>query len=64
MRIVQDPKILDAEKGHKIPFYSKLFQSKIPSQPIVRREEEELVKLEVKELLKKGAITKIQPSKG
>ena len=63
MRIAQDPKILDAEKGYKIPFHSKFFQSKIPSQPILRREGEEFVKLEVKKLLKKGTITKIQPSK-
>ena len=63
MRIAQDPKILDAEKGYKISFHSKFFQSKIPSQPILRREEEEFVKLEVKKLLKKGTITKIQPSK-
>ena len=63
MRIAQEPKILDAEKGYKIPFHSQIFQSKIPSQPILRREEEEFVKLEVKKLLKKGTITKIQPSK-
>ena len=34
------------------------------NQPIVSREGEELVKLEVKEMLKKGAIRKVQPSKG
>ena len=48
MRIAQDPKILDAVKGYKIPFHSKLFQSKIPSQLIVSQEGEELVKVEVK----------------
>ena len=64
MKITQDPKILDIVKGYKIPFHSKPFQSEIPSQPIVSREEEEQVKLEVKEMLKKGAIRKSQPSKG
>ena len=34
MKITQDPKIFDIIKGYKIPFYSKPFQSKIPSQPI------------------------------
>ena len=64
MKITQDPKILDIVKGYKIPFHSKPFQSKIPFHPIVSREGEELVKLEVKEMLKKGAIRKVQPSKG
>ena len=41
MKITQDPKILDIVKGYKIPFHSKPFQSEIPSQPIVSREEEE-----------------------
>ena len=35
MKITQDPKILNMVKGRKIPFHSKHFQSKIPSQPIV-----------------------------
>ena len=35
MKITQDPKILNMVKGCKIPFHSKHFQSKIPSQPIV-----------------------------
>ena len=61
--ITQDPKILDIVKACKIPFHSKSFQSKIPSQPRVSQEGEELVKLEVKEMLKKGAIRKFQPSK-
>ena len=64
MKITQDPKILDIVKGYKIPFHSKPFQSKIPSQPIVSRGGEELVKLKVKGMLKKGAIRKVQPSKG
>ena len=64
MKITQNPKILDIVKGHKIPFDSKPFQSKIASQPIVTREGEELVKLEVKEMLRKGAIRKVQPLKG
>ena len=50
MKITQDPKILDIVKGYKIPFHSKPFQSKIPFQPIVSREGEELVKLEVSNL--------------
>ena len=64
MKITRDPKIVDIVKGYKIPFHSKPFQSKISFQPIVSREGEELVKLEVKEMLKKGAIRKVQPSKG
>ena len=64
MKITQDQKILDIVKGYKIPFHSKTFQSKIPSQPIVSQEGEELVKLEVKEMFKKGAIRKVQPAKG
>ena len=55
---------MDIVKGSKIPFRSKLFQSKIPFQLIVSREEKEVVKLEVKEMLKKEAIRKVQPSKG
>ena len=42
----------------------KTFSVKIPSQPIVTRDGEELVKLEQKEILKKGAIRKVRPSKG
>ena len=38
MKIAQHPKMLDIVKGYKIPFHSKLFQSKIPSQAIVSRE--------------------------
>ena len=64
MRITQNPKILDIVKGYKIPFHSTPFQSKIPSQPNVSRGGEELVKPEVKEMLKKAAIRKVQPSQG
>ena len=64
LKITQDPKILDIVKGYKIPFHSKRLQSKIPSQPIVSREGEESVKLWIKEMLKKRAIRKVQPSKG
>ena len=60
MKMAQDPKMLDIVKGYKIPFHSKPSQSKIPSQPIVIRERKELVKLEVKEILKKRAIRKAQ----
>ena len=60
MKMAQDPKMLDIVKGYKIPFHSKPFQSKIPSQPIVIRERKELVKLEIKEILKKRAIRKAQ----
>ena len=63
MKITQDLKILDIVKGYKIPFPSKPFQSKISSQPIVSRKGEELVKREVKEMLKRGAIRKVQPTK-
>ena len=63
MKIIQDPNVFDKVKGYKIRFHSKTFQSKIPSQPIVSREGEELVKLEVKEMLKKGATRKVQLSK-
>ena len=64
MKITQDPKILDILKEYIISYYPKPSQSKIPSQLIVSQEGEELVKLEVKEMLKKGAIRKVQPSKG
>ena len=56
------PKILDIVKGYKISFHSKSFQSKVPSHPIASREGQELVKLEIKEVLKKGAIRKVQLS--
>ena len=59
MKITQDPKILNIAKGYKIPFYSKPSQSKIPPQPIVSREGVELMKLEAKEMLKKGAIRNV-----
>ena len=55
MRITQDPKFLDTVKVYKISFYSK---------PIVSREGEELMKLEVKEMLEKGTIKKVHPSTG
>ena len=64
MKITQDTKVLDIVKEYQIPFHSKPFQSKIHSQPIVSREGEELVELEVKEMLKKGSTLKVQPSKG
>ena len=64
MRVTQDLKIFDTVKGYKISFHSKFFQSKFSSQPIVSQEGEEFVKLEVKEMLKKGTIRKFQPSKG
>ena len=64
MKITQDPKILDILKEYIISYYPKPSQSKIPYQLIVSQEGEELVKLEVKEMLKKGAIRKVQPSKG
>ena len=51
-------------KRYKIPFHSKYFQSKILFQPIVNQEGKELVKLDVKEMSLKGAIRKVQPSKG
>ena len=63
IRITQNLKISDIVKGYQISFCSNYFQSKILSQTIVSREVEELVKLEVKEMLKKGAIKKVQPSK-
>ena len=56
------PKILDIVKGYKISFHSKPFQSKVPSHPIASREGQELVKLKIKEMLKKGAIRKVQLS--
>ena len=64
MKITQDPKILNMLKEYIISYHPKPSQSKIPSQLIVSQEGEELVKLEVKEMLKKGAIRKVQPSKG
>ena len=64
MKIRQDPKILDLVKGYKIPFHSKPCQSKIPSQRIVSRESEELVKLEIKEMLLKEPSEKFNHQKG
>ena len=55
IKTMQDLKTLEIVKGYKIPFYLKPFLSEIPSQPIVRREGEELVKLEVKKMLKNGS---------
>ena len=63
MSIAEDSKLLDTVKAWKIQFHSKPFQSEIP-QPIVGRKGEDLVNLEVKEVLKKWSIKKIQPSKG
>ena len=59
MKMAQDPKMLDIVKGYKIPFHSKPFQSKVPSQPIVSREGEKFVKLEVKEILTNRVIRKV-----
>ena len=56
-----DKKIL-IKKYVRRPFHSKTFQSKVHSKPVISQEGEELVKLEVKEMLKKGAIRKFQPS--
>ena len=63
MKITQDPKILDIVKGYQIPFHLKPFHSKAPSQPTGSREEGKLVELEVKGMLKKGLIRKVQTSK-
>ena len=53
-----------SQKGYKVPFHLKPFQSKTPSQPTANPEGEKFVKLEIKEILNKGAIRKVQPSKG
>ena len=58
IRITKDSNILDTVKGYKILFCLKTYQLKISSQPIVNQERE------VKEMLKNGAIRKVQPSKG
>ena len=58
IRITKDSNILDTVKGYKILFCLKTYQLKISSQPIMNQERE------VKEILKNGAIRKVQPSKG
>ena len=42
MKIAQHPKMLDIVTGYKIPFHSKLSQSKIPCQTIVSREKKRI----------------------
>ena len=55
---------MDTVKEYKIQFYSRPFQSKITPQPIVSRKGKELVKLKVREMLKKGATRKVQSLNG
>ena len=56
--------ILSVVKGYKIPFIKIPFQRKIPNFTKMNKKQIALVDLELKEMLKKGAIMRTQPAQG
>ena len=56
--------ILSVVKGYKIPFIKIPFQRKIPNFTKMNKKQIALVDLELKEMLKKGAIMRTQPARG
>ena len=52
------------QKGYSLPFIKIPFQQKLPSVTRMNQEQIALVDLELKEMLKKGAIKRIQPIQG
>ena len=56
--------ILSVVKGYKIPFIKIPFQRKIPNFTKMNKKQIALVDLELKEMLRKGAIMRTQPTQG
>ena len=56
--------ILSVLKGYKTPFIKIPFQEKIPNFTKMNKKQIALVDLELKEMLKKGAIMRTQPAQG
>ena len=52
------------QKGYSLPFIKIPFQQKLPNVTRMNQEQIALVDLELKEMLKKGAIKRIQPIQG
>ena len=56
--------ILSVLKGYKTPFIKIPFQEKIPNFTKMNKKQIALVDLELKEMLRKGAIMRTQPTQG
>ena len=52
------------QKGYSLPFIKIPFQQKLPNVTRMNQEQITLVDLELKEMLKKGAIKRTQPIQG
>ena len=52
------------QKGYSLPFIKIPFQQKLPNVTRMNQEQIALVDLELKEMLKKGAIKRTQPTQG
>ena len=52
------------QKGYSLPFIKIPFQQKLPNVTRMNQEQIALVDLELKEMLKKGAIKRTQPIQG
>ena len=55
---------LSVVRGYKIPFIKIPFQQKIPDFTRMKKKEIALMDLELKEMLRKGAIKRTQPAQG
>jgi len=62
--LTQDKQILSIVRGFEIPFLSVPFQEKVPVPIKTNLQQEHLIDVEVSEMLRKGAISKVLPVKG
>ena len=62
--ITRDPDILALIKGFKIPFLSQPVQNYVPRIPEMSKVQRELVRAEIKTMLRKGAIFQIDHTQG
>ena len=62
--LVKWQKLTLNQKGYSLPFIKIPFQQKLPNVTRMNQEQIALVDLELKEMLKKGAIKRTQPTQG
>ena len=62
-QLTQDPSILEIVQGYKIPFVQTPHQTFLPKAGNLSKEERNLVKEEIDQMLEKGAIVKTKPSR-
>ena len=62
-KLTNDQAILQMVQGYEIPFNSPPQQNFIPKSPVLNQVEKQLVDQEVKEMLSKGAIQKVKPTR-